>query len=118
MTKVKGALEGPAAEPPAEPPEYLTQDEALAYIRAKGIPVAVNFFRDRRSKGKGPPTHYFGARALLRRDELDAWIPTIFAMRTWDRRARAKTMKAKAKAMKAKAKAKAEAAGTGEMRAE
>jgi hypothetical protein len=124
MVKPKRALGGRAGEPPAEPSEYLTQDAALAYIRAKGIPVAVNFFRGRRSRGNGPPTHYFGARAMFRRDELDAWIPTIFTMRTWDRRshteaaikARAKTMKARAKAMKARAKV--EAAGSGAIAAD
>ena len=131
MVKPKRALGGRAGEPPAEPSEYLTQDAALAYIRAKGIPVAVNFFRDRRSRGNGPPTYYFGPRAMFRRDELDAWIPTIFTTRTWDRRshteaaieARAATMRARAKAMRAKGEAKkrakrrAEAVESGETHA-
>jgi hypothetical protein len=131
MAKPKRALGGRAGEPPAEPSEYLTQDAALAYIRAKGIPVAVNFFRDRRSKGTGPPTYYFGKRAMFRRDELDAWIPSIFTPRTWDRRshteaaieARAVTMRARAASMRAKGEAKRRAkrrtaaAGAGEMSA-
>jgi hypothetical protein len=47
-------------------------------------------------------THYFGVRGMLRRDELDAWLPTIFTTNTWDRRS---NTKAAVKAKKAKDKA-------------
>jgi hypothetical protein len=118
----KGPPEGPAgltdpakgpSEGPAELTEYLTEEQGLAFVRAKGIPAGRHFFQNLRGQRRGPPTHYFGTRGLLRRDELEVWIPTIFTKKTWNRRSsteaavEAKKVKDRAKAMR-----------TGEQRAE
>ena len=43
---------------------------------------------------------------MLRLDELDAWLPTIFTKKTWDRRSNTEAaVKARARTIKARAKA-------------
>jgi hypothetical protein len=68
------------------PAEYMNEREAIHYLGTKGIPVGKTFFQNLRAKGRGPPVHYLGQRAFYRLAELDAWLPTIFRDKTWNRK--------------------------------
>jgi len=108
MVKVKNPHPGLTGDPAGNRTEYMTEEEGLAYVRGKGLPIGANFFRGQRAKGNGPPTYYFGNSAMFKRTELEEWLPSIFQKGTWSRRPKSGA------GAKAKTKVKTK---TGEMRA-
>jgi len=108
MVKVKNPTRSPTADPARDRSEYITEEEGLAFVRGKGLPIGASFFRSLRAKGKAPPTYYFGNSAMFKRAELEEWLPSIFQKGTWSRRPKSGT------GAKAKTKVKTK---TGEMRA-
>jgi hypothetical protein len=58
---------------PESPDALLTRDQAAAALTESGFPVAPKTLAVRASRGDGPPYQLFGARALYKWDDVQAW---------------------------------------------
>jgi hypothetical protein len=58
---------------PESPDALLTRDQAAAALTESGFPVAPKTLAVRASRGDGPPYQRFGARALYKWDDVQAW---------------------------------------------
>lgn len=62
-----------AADIPESPDALLTRDQAAAALTASGFPVKAKTLATRAYRGDGPPYQLFGARALYKWDDVQAW---------------------------------------------
>jgi hypothetical protein len=58
---------------PESPDALLTRDQAAAALTESGFPVAPKTLAVRASRGDGPPYQRFGARALYKWGDVQAW---------------------------------------------
>jgi hypothetical protein len=58
---------------PESPDALLTRDQAAAALTESGFPVAPKTLAVRASRGDGPPYFRFGARALYKWSDAQAW---------------------------------------------
>jgi len=58
---------------PESPDALLTRDQAAAALTESGFPVAPKTLAVRASRGDGPPYQRFGARALYKWNDVQAW---------------------------------------------
>jgi hypothetical protein len=62
-----------ATDIPDRPDALLTRDQAAAALTESGFPVKPKTLAVRASRGDGPPYQCFGARALYKWNDLQAW---------------------------------------------